>query len=356
MTRSSSILASGNLATARRTISGLLGQFAIFQCPDSNAIEIVKAAGLPAVAYDDPDFPVSLQQDLAICSALVASLPEDQSPASLVFSVRDWLGLEAAGVLGMAMRNAASHQQATDLFLKYPQLSWGHCRMLIRHDGEHVDYEFTIDRPELRTTSEHDIDRLVQYCLTLDLASVIQITLEVSEGSCEPIEISLPFPRPVDWDPEILPWPVLFETDVAGLRYPRRIIDMALPRSRPLLFKNHARLAEKLSQILVEHKSTSERVSRWLWAHTPPLSRAEVANLLAMSERNLTRKLKAEDTSFSELLGKVQDQRGKNLLQNPSLTIAEVAYRIGYTDPATFTRAFSRRNGISPQNWRNAQN
>lgn len=355
MTSRKSIIASGNMATARRTISGLLGQISIFGCPENDAIEIIKAAGLPAAAYDDPDFPVSLQQDLSICNSLVASLPKEQNPASLIFSIRELLGVDSAGVLGMAMRTAATHEEATQLYIKHPQLSWGHCRILIRQDQEHVDCEFSIDRPSLRLTSEHDIDRLVEYCLTLDLTSAMQMTLEISAGSSKPIEIRLPFPRPNNWTLDSLPWAVQFDADVASLRYSRQIKDLTLPHSRPRLFKNYSCLVAKLSQILVDDTSMAEKVSRWLWAHTPPLSRAEVANLLAMSERNLTRKLKAESTSFSDLLGKVQDQRGKNLLRNPSLTIAEVAYRIGYTDPATFSRAFSRRNSLSPQQWRNAK-
>lgn len=41
-----------------------------------------------------------------------------------------------------------------------------------------------------------------------------------------------------------------------------------------------------------------EMVLRWLRAYTPPLNRGEVAEQLAMSERNLTRQLSAAGTSF----------------------------------------------------------
>lgn len=355
MKNEKTILTSGNLATARRTISGLLGQFALFQCSEKETLRIIKEAGLPATSFDDPDFPVSLQQDLTVCNALVMSLPPSQSPATMIFSLRKRLGLGVAGVLGMVMRTASSHEEVNRLFFKYPQLSWGHSRLLISADQEHLKYEFTIDRPTLRTTTDHDTDRLVQYCLTLDLIVTTQLIVELTAATLEPIEVGLPYPCPLDWDNRTSPYPVKFNTDVAYLIYPRSISDLTLPGANPVQFKNYSRIAEKLSQTLADEITTAERVNRWLWAHTPPLNRSEVASLLAISERNLTRKLSAEKTTFSEILGQVQEQRGKNLLRNSALTIAEVGYRLGYTDPAAFTRAFSRRNGVTPQKWRNAQ-
>ena len=91
---------------------------------------------------------------------------------------------------------------------------------------------------------------------------------------------------------------------------------------------------------------------RWLWAYTPALKRGEIAQLLAMSERNLTRQLGREGTSYTQLLARVQEERAKNFLRNRALTVSEIGYRLGYTEPAAFTRAFTRWVGISPLKWR----
>ncbi len=42
-------------------------------------------------------------------------------------------------------------------------------------------------------------------------------------------------------------------------------------------------------------------------------------------------------------------EHARALLRNPRLTIAEVAYRSGFDDPAYFSRLFKRRHGASPQ-------
>ena len=56
----------------------------------------------------------------------------------------------------------------------------------------------------------------------------------------------------------------------------------------------------------------------------------------------------------SELLARVQSERAGNLLRNPGLSVAEIGYRLGYAEPAAFTRAFTRWTGQSPLKWRQA--
>ena len=45
-------------------------------------------------------------------------------------------------------------------------------------------------------------------------------------------------------------------------------------------------------------------------------------------------------------------EQAKTLLRDSSLTIAEVAYRIGFQDPAYFTRQFRKRNNLGPRQFR----
>jgi AraC-like DNA-binding protein len=110
-----------------------------------------------------------------------------------------------------------------------------------------------------------------------------------------------------------------------------------------------------MSQMLAEDVSLEERVTRWLWAYTPPPNRSELADLLAMSERSLTRQLKLEGTSYSTLLARVQSERAQNFLRSSGLSVGEIGYRLGYSEPAAFTRAFTHWTGESPLQWRRSR-
>ncbi|MFT5692991.1 MAG: AraC-like DNA-binding protein, partial [Oceanicoccus sp.] len=127
-----------------------------------------------------------------------------------------------------------------------------------------------------------------------------------------------------------------------------------LPRANPLIYRSYEVIAEKLSHSLADESRLSESVTQCLWAQTPPLKRGEIAKKLSMSERSLTRKLHGEGTNYSELLTRVQSERATNFLSNRSLSVAEVAYRLGYSEPAAFSRAFNKWHAMSPLQWRHS--
>lgn len=347
------VIASGNLATARRTITGVLGQLMLLNVSDHAALEIFTDAGLPARALEEPDFPISLDQELSICLALARQLGK-RSPARAFFDARDHMGIENLGVLGMAMRHAASAIEALKACLTYPQLSWGHCRMVVRRQPNASLFSFSMQRPHIRDASTQDIDRLVEYCIVLDLVTSMRNIEGIVASGQPPRYITFPFAEPADWAEirDELPCPVRFSQKEACLAFPAAFDDTPLPRANPLVYRSYISIAKKLSLMLAEEIGISERVTRWLWAYTPPLRRGEIAKQLGMSERSLTRSLAAENASYAELLVLVQRERAQNFLRNRSLTVTEISERLGYSEPAAFTRAFSKWTGMSPLKWR----
>ena len=357
MSLDDTVIASGNLGTPRRTIMGVLGQCALFELDDQQVKRIFTSAGLPERALEQLDFPISLEQELIICNALVQTLGLERSPTYTVFSAMSNIGIENLAVLGMAMRHAATAIDALKVCLTFPQLTGGHSRMLVKQQRGELFFSFTMERPTLRNVSTESVDNLVQYCLVLDLISSLRNIDGLVASNEAPLYINFPFPEPRDWS-ELnlaLPCPVNFSQSEACFAYAGGLEHTPLPNANPLLYRSYVFIAEKQSQMLAEEFSFKERVTRWLWAYTPPPNRRETASLLAMSERNLTRQLARENTSFSTLTAQVQKERAKNFLNNPALAIAEISHRLGYAEPAAFSRAFTSWAGVSPGRWRRLQ-
>jgi len=88
---------------------------------------------------------------------------------------------------------------------------------------------------------------------------------------------------------------------------------------------------------------------------TQPLNKLvtlqEVSSLLHVTPRSLQRKLSKEGTNFQEIISQVQKQRAIVLLKNMQLSISEIAYMLGYTEPSTFTRAFKSWTGKTPSEY-----
>jgi AraC-like DNA-binding protein len=79
----------------------------------------------------------------------------------------------------------------------------------------------------------------------------------------------------------------------------------------------------------------------------------KIATRLNMTSRTLRRKLTSEGSRFQQLKDNARRDQAINLFENASLTIAEIGQRVGFTEPATFTRAFKQWTGVSPSTYRN---
>lgn len=70
------------------------------------------------------------------------------------------------------------------------------------------------------------------------------------------------------------------------------------------------------------------------------------------SARTFQRQLDAEGTSFSDLLAEVRHSETLKRLNERKITIAAIAAGLGYSDQASFTRAFRRWTGSPPGQFR----
>ncbi|HYJ29032.1 MAG TPA: helix-turn-helix domain-containing protein [Allosphingosinicella sp.] len=74
----------------------------------------------------------------------------------------------------------------------------------------------------------------------------------------------------------------------------------------------------------------------------------QVARQLGLSRQTLYRRLKAEGATFEELLDGLRHRLALRLIRDERLSVKEAAYRLGFSDPAAFSRAFKRWTGSSP--------
>jgi AraC-like DNA-binding protein len=74
----------------------------------------------------------------------------------------------------------------------------------------------------------------------------------------------------------------------------------------------------------------------------------EVAKLLSMHRRTLNRRLKAEGTTFQEVLNEVRFEAACQLLDRGRIPITEIAVSLGYAETSAFSRVFRRWSGTAP--------
>jgi transcriptional regulator GlxA family with amidase domain len=83
------------------------------------------------------------------------------------------------------------------------------------------------------------------------------------------------------------------------------------------------------------------------------LSLDEIARRIASSRRQLQRAYsEIGNTTFRDQLTQVRMRRAAELLTRRSVTVREVARRVGYRQPAQFAKAFRRTLGVAPSDYR----
>ena len=138
------------------------------------------------------------------------------------------------------------------------------------------------------------------------------------------------------WDPELSTRP-LFNGD-RNLHHYYTSQCRKLRARRPLQKPFLDRIGEAIETVLEDGPSQ--------------LSLERVARLMRLSVRTLQRRLAEHGTSFRAACDVTRRRLAEDMLRDASTPISDVAFRLGYAEPASFHHAFRRWNGHSPRAYR----
>ena len=83
--------------------------------------------------------------------------------------------------------------------------------------------------------------------------------------------------------------------------------------------------------------------------------RHRVAKTLGHSERTLTRRLADENTTYEEVVDQLRRSLALQYVKEPSLSLSQIAWLLGYEGSTSFNHAFKRWTGPSPSAARNRE-
>ncbi len=143
--------------------------------------------------------------------------------------------------------------------------------------------------------------------------------------------------------------PVVFGAAETRLVLPAAALAHALVSSDPALLAILTRAADELARKTESAPSLAAQVARVL----RDVMRGEAANVdvvakrLGMTSRSLQRRLKDEGTSFQAVRDATRQELAKRYL-DARLSIAEISFLLGFSEPSAFFRAFKRWTGQTP--------
>jgi AraC-like DNA-binding protein len=132
---------------------------------------------------------------------------------------------------------------------------------------------------------------------------------------------------------------------------------VAVPGSYSHLKDILSEYAENLLAAREEERTFKDKVKR-IVSDLLPKGAADIENVsskLCMSRWTLNRRLRKEGTRFQEILMELRREFATAYLDNRNLTIAEIAFLLGYSEQSAFFRAFKKWTGITPNQYREQQ-
>jgi len=147
---------------------------------------------------------------------------------------------------------------------------------------------------------------------------------------------------------------VFYSGDSNGLRFPTALLDCGLNLTPSV---STSQLQDLNRQLVLRRRKMlfSERVRQLIFRDLgeKSLNQELIASELGVCSRTLRRKLTAEGLSFQELLDDCRMRAAAlDFRTKRTLSLSELALRLGYSEHSTFSRAFARWAGVSPQEYR----
>lgn len=144
--------------------------------------------------------------------------------------------------------------------------------------------------------------------------------------------------------------PIVFESNWNAMRMHPQAAAWRVALQPRYVFAVLTERAEALLKNLEEAKTTRGRVESLILStlHKGDASADAVAAAIGFSRQTLFRRLKEEGVTFEQVLDDLRHRMALHYLQGKRASVNEVAYLVGFSDRASFSRAFKRWTGKSP--------
>lgn len=148
--------------------------------------------------------------------------------------------------------------------------------------------------------------------------------------------------------------PVKFNADRNALRMNESIVEHKIGLLPGYVFGVLVEHADSLLSELDTAQTMRGRVEALLMPilHTGEISMDAIATTIGVSRQTLYRDLKAENVTFEQVLDELRNKLALEYLRAKKVSVNETAYLVGFSDPASFSRAFKRWTGKSPRDYR----
>ena len=258
-------------------------------------------------------------------------------------------GLDSFGFVGLLAKYSQNAGEALHSLVRYMHLHVRGATTTLSVESDLAEFEYQIyHRQALGNDQVGDGAVAVAYNILQDLCG----------SDCRPIEVRFAHSKPEDVQPfkRFFGAPLRFDSEHYAVVFSATWLNRSLSDTNPEL---RALLKKEVDKLEVRQEDNFLDQVRGLLRTalvTGHSSADQVAELFSMHRRTLNRRLHEFGTSYREVADEVRFEISRQLLEDSTMEIIDIASFLGYSNASAFTRAFRRWSSTTPAHWRIIRN
>lgn len=308
---------------------------------------VLAAAGLGSRLRTDRDRPLLISDYLDAVEVAVSHYPEI---LDLGFRVGESTTLPEHGVLGYALLSSPTLRESVERFVRYQYLQGPLLSMSFEESGATAALIVVPRRGRWRMSPLAH-----RYVVQEWLASWNQMCRQLTRTSTffEHVRLGYLAGREQGYYEEHLGCTVSFGNAETTAIFPARRLDRPLEYADESIAALCAVQCERLLETLNLRAGLVAEIHRQLASAPGSVPGMEaMAKTMHVGARTLRRQLKAEGTTYQDVVRDFRIAMAKHYLEETTLPVSEVAALVGYADATNLYRVFRELTGCTPAEYR----
>jgi len=285
--------------------------------------------------------------DFTLWRELLDEIQSQVNSPALGLEIAKYLQPKHLGIIAYIIQSCETMGEALTRYFDYYRLIYDGSPLKIQHhDTNHIAICWEVPTHlTTQITDEIAIAIMVQFLRHFLLPNHFKI-FQINFTHCTPTNKAI--------YENFFECPVNFQRDRTEFIFPIHALITSLKHSDETLQKLLMNQAQALLDKLPNSTQLDERLQQsiLLGLQKNNYQIETVARHLNMSVRKLQRHLQHQGTTYQQRTQEVRQLLAKQYLQDPYLSLNEIALLLSYSEQSAFQRAFKQWTGLTPQQWR----
>jgi AraC-like DNA-binding protein len=306
-----------------------------------SAGEILRGVNLPPEEVHSSKTRISKGQLMATYKNAVRLSTDPHLPYHIGRNIH----VSTYGMYGYAILCCPDFRRVMDFAISYHALAAPLVAIDFREEGMHAAWSI---EPIQHTNADRQLYRFIT---ELQIGVHISLMRDVMGADFVPEEICLAYSQADDFSlkEEIVGCSIRFAQPSNRLVFKSEWLDRTASLGNRTTYAAIVELCDQLLGDLKLRTGTVGKIRAILLRDIAnPPSFDATAKLLDVNARSLRRQLQQQGISFRELLDELRTQLALKYLRNTHLPVEDIALALGFSDAASFRRAFNRWTGKAP--------